>query len=198
MAMKMRIYGCLLVAAVCLTFTNAAEPELPTGTTAWPEICRVMALYKTCDDVSFRVACSYLCADAAASCISKNMIYIPSKGKCYGMTVTAQNLWAFAWDSCEWYGTTLATLKDAKDAEVLAYLKTKVGNTQSKIIVGAINVGKSDEWVHVDGTLVDNSFWVSSKPTGQSKVNCMHSDTGSQYKQNNDDCGQNRGFVCEF
>ncbi|XP_045191055.2 uncharacterized protein LOC123547875 [Mercenaria mercenaria] len=181
-----------IICVAILYFAHGSE----AATTAWPEICRVMSLYRTCDDSTFRVACPYKCLGLESGCKANNLIYVPSKGKCYGITINGLNLWPFALDSCLWYNAKLAVLKDASDAEVIAALITETGNSETKFLVGALNVGKSSGWVHVDGTAVDDSFWSSGEPSSSSNL-CMFSEKSKSYKQTSDNCGQNRAFVCE-
>lgn len=180
----------------CVFTTSSVAVTTPSFSTPWPEICRVMALYRDCSDQSFRVACGQQ-ANCSSDCVGDGMTYFKSVGSCVGGTTDGVHQWAYAQDACSWYNGKLYMLKDESDAGILEYSLVTSGSSHNTILVGALNVGKSNVWVNVDGTLQDDSFWsgTSTAPT-DSNEQCMYSKASDSYKKAYDNCNNNYPFIC--
>lgn len=169
-------------------------------TTAFPEICRVMALYRECSDVTFRIACPGQCSPSQGQGCN-GMDYDPSRGYCYQASQTHTSIWPYAVEFCKAYGASLALLKNAADAEVAKSIVTASGSTSREFHVGCLNVATGQDWVWLDNTVeqASDKNWDSSYPkVSSNKPNCMWLYKQSNYKQRNDECNYNYGYICRI
>ncbi|XP_052773630.1 C-type lectin lectoxin-Phi1-like [Mya arenaria] len=157
-----------------------------------------MALYRTCADINFRIACPEKCRDKVTS-PWPSFVYVPALGKAYGATKTNKQVWQYALEFCFAYNGTLAVAKDALGSQVIKY----VTETFNKVPLDDIHIGgasfgpQSGSWYFGDGTQVTEGYWEDGFPFNNAATStCVHVRKGA-YKHRNDNCNNNFGFICE-
>ena len=124
-----------------------------------------------------------------------NSNFFPFHGGCFSITKKYSITWKDALSQCRLVGGTLAKIS----REGLRYAFSKLLEKQKPVLYNVhIGLRSRDDWVWIDGSPLNASFWTPGYPTVSSEIpkNCAVLSAGSS-RLKNVDCGYTGYPLCQ-